>query len=180
MKFAWILVAAVAAAIAPVNKPAELMKRVKIALPEAVAKASPEIKDGVPFSARLKEVDGRLVYALGFSQGKESVRVSIDAATSEVVAKTAEKKDHSKAISAAKLSMAKVVEAATAKVPGKASRANFLLKKGKAVAEVIVVKEGKLFEVKVDAVTGSVIKVEEDDDDDDDADDDDDDEDDDD
>jgi hypothetical protein len=43
------------------------------------------------------------------------------------------------------------------------------------VAEVIVFKDGKSFEVKIDAITGSVIKVEEDDDDDDDGDDDDDD-----
>jgi uncharacterized membrane protein YkoI len=49
----------------------------------------------------------------------------------------------------------------------KPTRVGFELKKGKPVAEVMVFKDGKLFEVKLDAVTGSVIKVEEDDDDDD-------------
>jgi uncharacterized membrane protein YkoI len=174
MKFLWILAAAAVAAAAPANKPAELMKRVKIALPAAVEKAAPEVKDGTPFFARLKEVDGRLVYFLGFAQGETSVRVSVDAATSEIVTKTTEKKNHSKAISAAKISMAKAVEAAQAKVAGKASRVSFGLKKGKSVAEVIVVKDGKLFEVKLDGVTGAVLKVEEDDDDDDGDDDDDD------
>ena len=175
MKFAGLLV--VALLTAPANKPAELINKAKLSLPEAVEKAAPEVKEGSPFFAKLKEVNGKVVYCMTFAQGQSSIKLSIDAATSEVLDKKTEKKDHSKAISASKLSMTKVIEAAVKKVPGKASRANFYLKKGKAMAEVIVVKEGKLFEVKVDAVSGAIVKVEEDDDDDDDADDDDDDDD---
>jgi uncharacterized membrane protein YkoI len=177
MKCAWMIVAALLCAAAPANKPAELVTKAKLSLTDAVAKVSPEVKDGTPFFVKIKQEKDRIVYSMTFAQGKESVKLSIDAATSEVFGRTVEKKDHSKAISAAKITMAGAIDTAVKKVGGKASRANFYLKKGKPMAEVIVVKEGKLFEVKLDAATGAVVKVEEDDDDDDDADDDDDDDD---
>ena len=60
------------------------------------------------------------------------------------------------------------MEIALAKVAGKATGVEFELKKGNAVVEVKVFLDGKLYEVKLDSVTGSVIKVEQDDDDDDD------------
>ena len=177
MKCAWMILVALLSAMTPVNKPAELLSKSKVTLPEVVTKALPEVKEGTPFFAKLKEEKGRVIYTVSFAQGAGSVKLSIDAATSEVLSRTTEKKDHSKMISAVKITMASAIEAAVKKVPGKASRANFYCKKGKPMAEVVVVKEGKLFEVKLDAATGAVLKVEEDDDDDDDEDDDDDDED---
>jgi uncharacterized membrane protein YkoI len=177
MKGAWMILAALLCAAAPSNKPAELINKTKLSLSDALAKVMPDVKEGTPFFVKLKQEKDRVVYSMTFAQGKESVKLSIDAATSEVFGRTLEKKDHSKAILAAKISMAGAIDAALKKVAGKASRANFYLKKGKPMAEVIVVKEGKLFEVKVDAATGAIVKVEEDDDDDDDADDDDDDDD---
>ncbi len=177
MKYACMIAAALLCAAAPVNKPAELLSKTKLSLTDALTKGIPEVKDATPFFVKLKQEKDRVVYTMTFAQGKESVKISIDAATSEVFGRTVEKKDHSKAISAAKISMAGAIDAALKKVGGKASRANFYLKKGKPMAEVIVVKDGKLFEVKLDAATGAVVKVEEDDDDDDDADDDDDDDD---
>jgi uncharacterized membrane protein YkoI len=177
MKCAWMIILVLLSAAARVNKPAELLTKSKVTLPEVVTKALSEVKDGTPFFAKLKEEKGKVVYTVSFAQGTGAVKLSIDAATSEVLSRTTEKKDHSKMISAVKISMASAIDAAVKKVPGKASRANFYCKKGKPMAEVLVVKDGKLFEVKLDAATGSVIKVEEDDDDDDDADDDDDDDD---
>jgi uncharacterized membrane protein YkoI len=172
-----IVVLAVAALAigARVSKPAELLKSAKLSLTEAVDKAVPEVKDGSPFSARLTDKGGRLVYLVRFAQGESSVKLSVDAKTSEIVERTTEKKSHSKVASAAKISPAKAIEAALGKVPGKASRVTFGLKKGAPVAEVIVVKDGKLFEVKVNGTTGAVTKVDEDDDDEDGDDDDDDD-----
>jgi uncharacterized membrane protein YkoI len=177
MKCVWMIVLALLSAAAPVNKPAELIQKSKVTLPDVITKSLPEVKEGTPFFAKLKEEKGKVVYTVSFAQGTSSIKLSIDALTNEVLSRTTEKKDHSKTISAAKITMVSAIEAAVKKVPGKASRANFYCKKGKPMAEVIVVKDGKLFEVKLDAATGAVVKVEEDDDDDDDADDDDDDED---
>ena len=167
MKTVWILAAAAVALWPAANKPAELMKRAKFSLTEAVEKSAPVAKDGTPFSVRLREEKGRLVYSTGFAQGETSLRVLIDAATAEVVSRTTETKSRSKLVAGVKVPMAKLIEAAVAKVPGKASRATFEMKKGKPIAEIVVVKEGKLFEVTLDAATGAVLKVEEDDDDDD-------------
>jgi uncharacterized membrane protein YkoI len=158
------------------HSPEKLLKEATVSLPEAVEKALPEIKEGSAVTARLKEDKGRVLYVVSVAQGEGAVRLSIDAKTKEIVEKASLKKNYAKLIGASKVTLAKAVEAAILKVPGKATRVHFELKKGKPVAEVIVFKDGKSFEVKLDAVTGSVIKVEEDDDDDDDGDDDDDDE----
>lgn len=159
------------------HSPEKLLKEATVSLPEAVEKALPEIKDGNAVAARLKEDKGRVLFVVSIAQGETATRLSIDAKTKEIVEKAALKKSYAKLLGASKVTLAKAVEVAVAKVPGKATRVGFELKKGKPIAEVIVFKDGKSFEVKLDAVSGSVIKVEEDDDDDDDGDDDDDDDD---
>src|SRR5688572_18102535 len=118
MKSVWILVLALAGLPAPNNKPAELLKRVKMSLPEAMEKAAPEAKDCSVFAAQLREIKGRPIYYVGFAKGDSSIRISLDAATAEVVMKTTDQKNNSKAISVAKLSMAKAIEAAVKKVEG--------------------------------------------------------------
>jgi uncharacterized membrane protein YkoI len=155
------------------HSPEKLLKEATVTLPEAVEKALPEIKDGSAISARLAEDKGRVLYVVTIAQGATGTRLYIDAKTKEVVQKAALKKSYAALIGASKLTLAKAVEAALLKVPGKATKVEFELKKGKPIAEVIVFKDGKTFEVKLDAVTGSVLKVEEEDDDDDDGDDDD-------
>jgi uncharacterized membrane protein YkoI len=156
------------------HSPEKLLKEATVTLPEAIEKALPEIKDGSAISARLAEDKGRVLYVVGVAQGTTGVRLYIDAKTKEVVQKIALKKSYAALIAASKLTPAKAIEAALLKVPGKATKVEFELKKGKPIAEVLVFKDGKTFEVKLDAVTGSVLKVEEEDDDDDDGDDDDD------
>jgi len=177
MKSALVVVGLLLACLPLRHNPEKLLKEATVSLPEAVEKALPEIKDGSAIAARLKEDQGRILYLVSIAQGESAVRMSIDAKTKEIVGKVSLKKSYARLLGASKLSLAKAVEAATLKVPGKATRVRFGLKKGNPVAEVIIFKDGKIFEVKVDAVTGSVIKVEEDDDDDDDGDDDDDDDD---
>ena len=170
MKTALYLLGLALACLSTRHAPDRLLKEAKFTLPEAIQLALPEIKDGSPVSARLREEKSRILYVVNVAQGESAVRMSIDAKTKEIVAKTPVKKSYAKLVGASKVSMAKAIEIATAKVAGKATRAGFELKKGKAVAEVMVFLDGKLFEVKIDAVTGSIIKVEEDDDDDDDDD----------
>jgi len=173
MKTALYLLGLAIACLSTRHSPDRLLKEAKFTLPEAVEIALPEIKDGSAISARLREEKSRILYVVNVAKGETATRMSIDAKTKEIVARTELKKSYARLIGASKISMAKAIEIATAKVAGKATRVGFELKKGKAVAEVLVFLDGKLFEVKLDAVTGSVIKVEEDDDDDDDGDDDD-------
>ena len=165
MKSALYLVGLLLACLPLRHSPEKMLKEATVSLAEAVEKALPEIKDGNAIAARLKEDKGRVLFVVGVAQGESTVRMAIDAKTKEIVEKTTLKKNYVKLLGASKLSLAKAVEAALAKVPGKATRVGFEFKKGKPVAEVMVFKDGKLFEVKLDAVTGSVIKIEEDDDD---------------
>lgn len=151
----------------------QLLKEAKGSLCEAVEKALPGVKDAVPIGARLMEDKGRALFVVRVAQGEGAVRISIDAKTLERVETSPLKKNYSQLVSASKLSFAKAVEAALRKVPGKATRVGFALKKGKPIVEVGVFKDGKAYEVKLDGVTGSVIKVAEDDDDEEDGDDDD-------
>src|SRR5260221_5206229 len=146
--------------------PDRLLKEAKFTLPEAVEIALPEIKDGSPIFARLREEKSRILYVVNVAKGETATRMSIDAKTKEIVSKTELKKSFAKLIGASKISMAKAIEIALTKKAGKATRVGFELKKGKPVAEVLVFLDGKLFEVKLDAVTVSVIKVNENDDDD--------------
>ncbi len=165
MKIALYLLGLAIACLSTRHSPDRLLKEATVTLPEAVEIAVPEIKDGSPISARLEEKRGRILYVLDIATGETATRMSIDAKTKEIVSKTELKKSYAKLIGASKVSMGKAIEIATTKVSGKATRAGFGLKKGRAIAEVLVFLDGKLFEVKLDAVTGSVIKVEEDDDD---------------
>jgi len=163
----YLLSLAVACLTTARPSPDKLLKEAKISLPEAVGLALPEIKDGSAISARLREEKSRVLFLVTVAQGETATRLSIDAKTKEIVSKTALNKSYATLVGASKVSMAKAVEIATAKVAGKATKVEFGLKKGKPVAEVLVFLDGKLFEVKLDAVTGSILKVEEDDDDDD-------------
>src|SRR5213078_4755307 len=99
MKCVWMIVLALLSAATPANKPAELIQKSKVTLPDVVTKSLPEVKEGTPFFAKLKEEKGKVVYTVSFAQGTSSVKLSIDALTNEVLSRTTEKKDHSKTIS---------------------------------------------------------------------------------
>jgi uncharacterized membrane protein YkoI len=161
----------------PKSNPEKWLKEAKVTLPEAVAEILPQVKPGTPIAARLAEEKGRVLFQISVAQGESGVRLSIDAKTLEVTEKTPLKKNYTKLVGAAKVTFAKAVEVAIHKVPGKATRVGFGLKKGKPIIEVKVWKDGKLSEVEIDGITGSVLKVDDDDDEDDDGDDDDDDDD---
>ena len=70
MKCAWMILVALLSAMTPVNKPAELLLKSKVTLPEVVTKALPEVKEGTPFFAKLKEEKGRVIYTVSFAQGE--------------------------------------------------------------------------------------------------------------
>ncbi|HVR85070.1 MAG TPA: PepSY domain-containing protein [Planctomycetota bacterium] len=172
VKTALYLLGLTMACLSTRHSPDRLLREAKISLPQAVEAALTEIPDGSPVSARLKEEKSRILFIVNVAHGQSALRMSIDAKTKEIVANTPLQKSYAKLSGLSKISMIKALEIATARVAGKATRVGFEFKKGKAVAEVLVFLDGKLFEVKIDAVTGSVIKVEEEDDEDDDGDDD--------
>ena len=66
------------------------------------------------------------------------------------------------------VSLAAAIETALGKVKGQALNAEIEIENGKAVIEVKVFSDGKLWEVEIDGTTGAVIEVEQEDDDDDD------------
>lgn len=95
------------------------------------------------------------------------------------VEKVAHKKEKRPAPSPARLaasckvSLSAAIESALGKVKGQALNAEVELENGKALIEVTIVLDGKVWEVEIDGTTGAVIEVEQEDDDDDDDDDDD-------
>ena len=76
MKCVWMIVLALLSAATPTNKPAELIQKSKVTLPDVVTKSLPEVKEGTPFFAKLKEEKGKVVYTVSFAQGTSSVKLS--------------------------------------------------------------------------------------------------------
>ena len=74
---------------------------------------------------------------------------------------------------ACKVTLAAAIETALAKVKGSALSAEIELENGKAHIDVLILSEGKLWEVEIDGTSGAVNEVEQEDDDDEDDDDDD-------
>ncbi|HEU4339199.1 MAG TPA: PepSY domain-containing protein [Planctomycetota bacterium] len=74
---------------------------------------------------------------------------------------------------ALKVSLSKAIETALAKVDGQALNAEVELENGKAMIEVKILSNGKIWEVEIDGTTGAITEVEQEDDDDDDDDEDD-------
>lgn len=142
-----------------------LVKEAKITLAEALEKAGAEVKDGTPVSCELTSRRGAVQYAAVFARGSAGVSVSLDPKTGAVLGKADVRKDFSKAVAAAKVGLAKAIEIAAKRVPGKATDVELEFEDGKAVLEVEVFADGKVFEVEIDAETGQVLEVEEEDDD---------------
>ncbi|HXG62401.1 MAG TPA: PepSY domain-containing protein [Planctomycetota bacterium] len=142
-----------------------LVKEAKITLAEALEKARAEVKEGTPVSCELTSRKGVVQYAAVFARGSAGLSVALDPKTGAVLGKAEVAKDFSKAAAAAKISLAKGIEIATKRVPGQATDVELEFEDGRAVLEVEVFADGKVFEVEIDAQTGQVLEVEEEDDD---------------
>ncbi|HEX7899045.1 MAG TPA: PepSY domain-containing protein [Planctomycetota bacterium] len=157
---------------APEHSFEKKLKEAKCTLTEAVEKAGKDLKDVQPISAKLKQIKGKYLWDVRVAQGEKSFRRVLDAKSVEIVEKKNLKSNHAALLASAKVSLAKGIEIALKKVPGKPVTAEMEVENGKPVIEVKVLADGKVFEVEVDAVSGAVLEVEEDDDEDDDDDDD--------
>ena len=89
--------------------------------------------------------------------------------------KVIHKREHTslaKVAPALKVTLSKAIDTALAKVDGQALNAEVEVENGKAMIEVKILSNGKIWEVEIDGTTGAIIEVEQDDDDDGDGDDD--------
>jgi uncharacterized membrane protein YkoI len=78
------------------------------------------------------------------------------------VAGAADAENDATAINTARISLVQAVAAAEAKVPGKATKAEFEQARGKWVYDIEVVAGNKVFDVAVDADNGNVLSATED------------------
>ncbi|HVR85681.1 MAG TPA: PepSY domain-containing protein [Planctomycetota bacterium] len=140
---------------------AKLLEMAKISLTEAIAKASKEVPGGTPVSAYVEDNEGKPRFFLYVAKDTKTVEIAMDLKDGTVTQKETLNEDDSKLVSATKISLAKAIETALKKVPGKAVYADFDLdEKGPVEAEVDVFAAGKVTKVYINAVTGDVIKTE--------------------
>src|SRR5262249_35146939 len=153
---AWV---AMAASRTGDDKIAALLQKTAYPLTEAIQKATAIVKEGVLVSADLEESEGKAVYIVEFAQDKKVVEIKLHAATGELLTKEIEDDDKTAIVKACKVTVAKGIVIATAKVPGKVVNVDSELEDGKPVIEVKVFADGKVQKVKIDGATGEILSV---------------------
>jgi uncharacterized membrane protein YkoI len=153
-----VLIAASAAAAGD-DEPAALLKKAAYSLMDAIQKATPIAGEGVLVSAELEDQDGKAVYVVEFAVQKKVLEIKLDAVTGELLKKDIEDEDKSDIVRACKLPLVKGIEIAVAKLPGKLFAAEAEIEDDKPLFETKILVDGKLLKVKIDAVTGAVLKI---------------------
>jgi len=154
-----ILTVLVAAMTAGDDEVAALLKKAAYPLTEAIQKATPIAKEGVLVSAELEDDSGKAVYVVEFAVDKKVIEIKLDAATGELLKKDVEEDDKSDVVKACRLPLTRGIEIAVARVPGKLVAAEAEIEDGKPILETKIFADGKVLKVKVDAVTGEVLKI---------------------
>jgi uncharacterized membrane protein YkoI len=91
-------------------------------------------------------------------RGGELREIDIDANEGKILEDDREDENPSK-FPSSKVSLQAMIAKALEKVPGAALEAELELEGGKAVAEIDILNDGRIFEVAVDAETGAVLSV---------------------
>jgi uncharacterized membrane protein YkoI len=136
-----------------------LLKKAAYSLTEAIQKATAIAKEGVVVSADLEDDNGKAVFVVEFAHEKKVIEVKLDAATGELLTKEIEDDDKSDVVKACKLPLTRGIQIALEKVPGKVLGAEAEIEDDKPILEMKIFADGKLLKVKVDAVTGAVLKI---------------------
>src|SRR5262249_37375798 len=136
-----------------------LLKKATYSLTEAIRKATPIAKEGVLVSADLEDDHGKAVFVVEFAQEKKVVEVKLDAVTGDLLTREIEDDDKTEIVKACKLPLTRGIEIALEKVPGKVVGAEADIEEGKPYLETKIFADGKVLKVKVDAVTGTVLKI---------------------
>ena len=144
----------------PQEDPARWLAHAGFSLQESIVKAAKEAKEGAVVRAVLEEDDGRIIYSVEFVQGSKILEVDLDAKTGELVKKDLEDEDKSAALKACTFPLAKALETALQKVPGKAIEVEAeLTPEGKGRYDVKIFHEGKVRKVVLDGASGEVLSV---------------------
>jgi uncharacterized membrane protein YkoI len=115
---------------------------------------------GLVIAAVLEEDDGRIAFAVKIAEGRKVREIALDPATGEVLEEELEEdEDPSRIVAAAKIPLQFAIWRACERQPGIVLEAEFEIRDGRAVAEVEILSGGRLRQVVVDGVTGSVLQV---------------------
>lgn len=154
-----ILTVLLAALMADDKELEGLLKQAAYPLSEAVRKALEAAKGGVVLNAELEDEDGKAVYSIDIAQEKKTVEVVLDARTGELIKKGVEDDDQSDLAKACKITLAQALQISMQKVAGQVVAAEAEIEDDKPILEVKIFGDGKVQKVKVDAVTGEVLKI---------------------
>jgi len=160
MKYAFVLAAAGLVCAFAGPDYAKLLEKAKLTLSEAVEKATKEVPGGNVVTAYMEENGGKPRFYLYVAKDHKTMEISLDLSDGTVTEKETIQDDDSKIVGAVKIKLAKAIEIALQKVPGKAVYADFDIdEKGPPEAEVDVFAGGKVTKVYIHAVTGEVLKT---------------------
>ena len=146
---------------------AEALAKASITLAEAVNRAEAKT-GGKAVEAELEVEKDALFFEVETLKEGVRIEVKIDARTGEVIATEVEKDKKGKAaglaeaLKTATVSLAGVIVQAESAAGGKAVEAELEVEKERSVFEVSILKDGAEIEVKIDPVTGKVLKIEKD------------------
>ena len=143
----------------------------KLTFAQALDAAAKEVKDGKAFKVELEMKGDQAVYEVVLLQGEKAMKVSLDAGSGKV-AKVEEKKygekkedetaEAKQALAAAKISPAQALEAAGKEVKdAQVLDLELEMENDTPTYSVALLQGDKVMEVKIDAVSGKAIKVEE-------------------
>jgi uncharacterized membrane protein YkoI len=144
---------------------AKLLKSATLSLGEALDRGAKEVAGGVPLTAYIEDNEGNPCFFVFVNKGKDTFQVAVDPKTGKVLEKEtvpeSDAKHDGSIVGALKITLAKAIETALGKVPGKAVYADFDLdEKGPVEAEVDVFADGKITRVFINGTTGEVLKTE--------------------
>jgi len=143
----------------------KLLKSATLTLGEAIDRGAKDVADGVPLTAYIEDNEGNPCFFVFVNKGRDTFQVAVDPKTGKVLEKEtvpeSDAKHDASIVGALKITLAKAIEKALGKVPGKAVYADFDLdEKGPVEAEVDVFAEGKVTRVFVNGTTGEVMRTE--------------------
>lgn len=146
-----------------------VLKVAKIDLTKAIAVAEAKVQNGKPIYAITEEEDKKSIFEVFLLVGDKVTAVEVDAVTGMIVEVEDDEsddiedlKESKEVLGKMKITFAKAIAAAQGKVEGgKAFEVELEEEDGKNVVEVEFVAGDKIMKVDIDAVSGTVLEVEE-------------------
>lgn len=132
---------------------AKLLEGATLTLPEILERAR-AVASGVAISASLEDENGKASYSVEFAVDRRVRELGLDPKTGAVVDDETDDSDESRLAAEIGFPLQEAILAALRAVPGRAVSAEFEREKGRTLAEVKILADGVLHEVKLDARTG--------------------------